>query len=163
FGPGAAAIVPVTISTDHDIDAQQVVLVNGRVIRRSRDSFGRALTGGPTGLLETQTIDADTWVPTDSRTMTLSLDPSRYGRHFPEIQIKSPAGVVLISDLLNKGAIKVGGVPFNCQGTNCFRQLPPLGYLKGTIKQPSVWLWHAKDEIDKGAIDKGARHAGDKL
>lgn len=146
------SLVALTLETDQDIDQQQTVSVNGRVLKRSRDSFGRGISsGGLGGLLETGAIEANTWFPTSSKSVTLTLDPAGFGGRFPDIQISSPRGILRVNEALRTYAsevdVRVGGRRFIC-GITCVSDLPALGAPKTQVRQLLVSRWHKQAGYD---------------
>lgn len=149
FDPAAPtkSLVSLEIGTSEPIDSQQVVSINGKIIKRSRDSFGRGVgSGGSGGLLETATVDPNSWLPTASTRFTLTLDPSSFGRIFPEIEIDSPSGPLTVKEFLNgsgEKTVDIAGRGFFC-GPTCLADLPALGYPNTTTKQLLVSRWDRK-------------------
>jgi len=152
YDPSGATktMVSVAVQTSETIDPQQTISINGRFLKRSRDNFGRGVgTGGSGGLLETTTLDSNSWVPTGSRAFILTLDPSAFGRRFPDIRIATPSGSYSATEQLKHGGarISIGGRNFACEET-CPSDLPALGYPKATTRQLLVSQWHKQsDEI----------------
>ena len=102
------SLVSVAIETSQSIDPQQIISINGKILKRSRDNFGRAVpAGGSGGLLETSSVDPNSWLPTGSTSFTLSLDPSAFGRRFPDILIAAPSGTLSLHDQLRPGGAKI--------------------------------------------------------
>jgi hypothetical protein len=154
FDPTAPgkSLVSLEIETTQPIDSQQIININGRIIKRSRDSFGRGVnSAGSGGLLETASVDPNSWLPTGSSRFTLTLDPSAFGHSFPDIEIDSPSIDSLSGELTVKKAlkpkkrndgsenvdaatVKIAGREFICSDT-CIADLPALGYPKSTVKQ----------------------------
>ena len=138
------SLVSVAIETSQSIDPQQIISINGKILKRSRDNFGRAVpAGGSGGLLETSSVDPNSWLPTGSTSFTLSLDPSAFGRRFPDILIAAPSGTLSLHDQLRPGGAKIhiSGSDFVCTNT-CASDLPALGYPKTTVKQLLLSQWH---------------------
>jgi hypothetical protein len=106
YDPAGAvkSLVSVAIETSQPIDQQQTISVNGKILKRSRDNFGRGISaGGAGGLLETASLDPNSWLPTSSTSLTLTLDPSGFGRHFPDILIAAPSGTFSLNDAQTVG------------------------------------------------------------
>jgi hypothetical protein len=144
-------LVSVAITTSGTIDPQQTVSVNGRFLKRTRDTFGRGVSAsgsGSGGVLETSTLDPNSWVPTGSKALLLSLDPSLFGRRFPDIRITTPyesySATAQLKPKPTGATITVNGREFYC-GESCPSDLPALGYPKGTTKQLLVSQWHKID------------------
>jgi hypothetical protein len=153
FDPAAPTkpLVSLEIKTSQPIDSQQVISINGKIIKRSRDSFGRGVSsGGSGGLLETANIDPNSWLPTGSLRFTLTLDPSAFGRSFPDIEIVSPSGSITVKEWLKpKGAtVNIAGRDFVCSNT-CIADLPALGYPKGAVKQLLLSQLRSPDKTTK--------------
>ena len=156
YDPTGAAktAMSVELTMARPIDPQQTISVNGKIIKRSRDAFGRAVaSSGPTGLLETQTTDANSWIPTSSTSLMMTLDPSGFGRHFPDIEIASPSlpQALSVSAAVNAGAhVTIGGRTFNCSPPACPDALPALGYPKAAApKQLLVSHWRRDPSPEK--------------
>lgn len=93
YSTPAAPVVAVTLVLSDDLDQQTSVTADDVIIRRARDPFSRAVnSNAPTGLMESATVGANTWMTLNSRAVVLNLDSSAFGQHFPNITFTSPAG-----------------------------------------------------------------------
>ncbi len=138
-------IVTLTIETLHRFDPQMTVSVDGYLIKRARDTFGRATSGtGTGGILETSALGVNTWIPVSQNRLLLQLDASNYITHFPRIELVSPRVTYnLLTEM--RGAqlqIEVDGNQLICGDlrTNGCKNLPPLANQKGTNKNLLVTL-----------------------
>ena len=148
FDSGAPAATPASLQLklSQPIDPQMTVSVNGHILLRARDSFGRAIAGsGAGGNLETSTFapnSVNTWIPTSSRELTIQLDPSLVQRRFPDIVMNSPLNSAYLGEALTSmhvsGAdptitVNVGGSAFFCSDP-CIGQMPPISFVKSPVK-----------------------------
>lgn len=151
FDPTSAVAPTASIKIDFatSIDPEMEITVNSQIIPRARDTFARGVTsGGSGGMLESNSFTNNTWIATSSRTIVLSLDPSKFSRGFPDVAFISPSDVTPLNEreLLPifdaKGNLKVkgksrgvqyivSGQTFGCADP-CESDLPPLGYRKAT-------------------------------
>jgi hypothetical protein len=93
--------VLVTIEFDRDLDYQLSLTADGTLVKRVRDTFGRATTsGGSGGLLEASQLDPMTWIPTGNRSLLLKLDSSQIKLGFPQLLFSSPLSTTSLSDAL---------------------------------------------------------------
>jgi hypothetical protein len=152
--------VTVDITFDSDLEREETVSVNGNIISRARDTFGRAtlknplaangVAGGSGGLLESGTLDAGTWLPISSREIILNLNPVAYRGRFPSIILNSPKGSIDITNHITHATI--GGAKYICPASkskpdehSCLPVLPPIGRLHPTVKTFSVDRWRLSD------------------
>lgn len=148
----SAATMQITLTSD--IDPQLTVTVDGKIIPRARDTFGRGIqnAGGSGGLLETNAYSALTptmsWIPISSNVLTVSLNPAQVERRFPSIVLSSPLDTVNVSQFLVHTpdtptpadvSVLIGGETFSCPN-GCVSFLPPLSYRKSSFKQ--IILYH---------------------
>jgi hypothetical protein len=129
--------VTLRVDVNQDLDQQETVSVNGVPIRRARDTFGRAISGGGSGgLLEATALGLNTWVPFSPRTLLITLDASMFGERFPLVLLSSPAGAIdLTTAVSDTTDLVISGYHLRCSGTPCARVLPSLGYVKSSVKQ----------------------------
>jgi hypothetical protein len=133
-------VVSMTLHLNQDIDQQATITVNGVVLRRARDAFGRAISaGGSGGLLESQTLGDNTWIPISSRTLLLNLDGTMFGDHFPEIIIASPRSINNISKEIASApacpVLTVSGHDIDtAEQGDCFDKIPSISYKKAAVR-----------------------------
>lgn len=166
FSPTASTNSPATIQIElnEPIDPQLTVSINGRILQRARDSFGRAISGpgaaGAGGLLETgsysaSTYSGNTWIPISSEALSISIDPTLVERRFPDIVLASPLGDARVSDWLprsggssssssgkNKSTTTVTGNAFTCIDP-CLANMVPMSYRTATLKTMTAFHWDA--------------------
>jgi hypothetical protein len=160
YDPTAGKPAPVTVrlTVSPGIDQQSSITVDGQLIQRVRDNFGRAITptvSGTNGVLEASQFGINTWIPTSPTTILITLDSSQYGNRFPQILLSSPTGVTGVLDGLNSSAtITVSGTVLDCDATRpC--ALPSLGVLKATPKNLGVGRWISEASGGKSpAVEK---------
>jgi len=136
--------VMVDIKLTKAMAREQTVAVNGLVLKRARNSFGRASTGGDGGLLQANTLDANSWLPLSSTELILNLNPASFGRRFPAIVITSPDGSIdITSQIKDPLKIEIDGRTYAClkDSTPCAEFLPPLGRPIAATKRFSVARW----------------------
>ena len=130
YSPTSPALVTLEIRLSQAIDQQANLYVNGALLKRARDNFGRAIsTGGSNGLLEeaTSISQVNTWMPVSSRSLLVNVDGGQFGTSFPTIQIVSPgtSRPFSISNSKPKDAeVSISGLPFQCVQKTC--QLPSV-------------------------------------
>lgn len=164
------APVSLTIKLKEDMDQQQTVTVNGQLVQRVRDNFGRAVaSGGTNGVLETSSLATNTWIPTNSRTILMTLDGSAFGDRFPQILLSSPRrGSIDVSR--SQSVVTISGRQLDCglaraveateagtpaaggrQANNAC--LPSLAFQKSVPTNMQIARWIANDStIDKLSI-----------
>lgn len=146
---GKAAPVTVRITLSGSMDQQLTVSVDGQLIQRVRDNFGRAITPtvtGTNGVLETAQFGINSWIPTSPTTVLVTLDSSQFGSQFPQILLSSPQGIIDVAhSRANDATVTVSGNTLNCAQAPC--TLPSLGVLKTTPRNLGVARWF----IDTGA------------
>jgi len=157
YDPTANKPAPVTVrlTLSHDMDQQQTVTVDGQLIQRVRDNFGRAITptvSGSNGVLETSQFGTNTWIPTSPTTLLITLDSSQFGNQFPQILLSSPEGVIDVSHSRTKAKVVVSGNVLGCAQLPC--SLPSLGVLKTTPKNLGVARWMIDAGAGKQPIEK---------
>jgi hypothetical protein len=128
---------------DVTLDREQTVSVNGIILKRARDSFGRATAaGGSGGLLQSAALDAGTWIPVSSKELILYLNPSLFPRRFPSILLNSPNGSIdVTSQISNQTQVDVAGVKYTCPSdgnTSCVSILPAVGRPKAAPRQFAI-------------------------
>jgi hypothetical protein len=143
-----SSIVPVTLILRKDLDQQTVITADGVLLKRTRDFFTRAVSGSNlNGLLESQTVSANTWMMLNSRTIILSLDSAGFGQHFPNIILSSPAGATDLSVDLSQAQscpeIRISGLnvarPASYSARySCLSLLPSLTYKGVTLRNVSA-------------------------
>jgi hypothetical protein len=143
---GSPTITPVMmdIKLSRPMSREQTVAVNGLVLKRARNSFGRASSGGDGGLLQANALDANSWLPLSSTELILNLNPASFGRRFPAIVITSPDGRIDITGQISAPLeIAVDGRNYKClrATTPCAEFLPPLGRPVAVTKRFSVARW----------------------
>lgn len=142
--PANTSAVMVDIKLDKSMSREQTVTVNGLALKRARDSFGRASSGGGGGLLQANALDANSWLPISSKQLILNLNPAVFGRRFPSIFITSPEGSIdVTSQIKHPIEIEVDGRRYEClkAATPCAEFLPPLGKPSSATKRFSVARW----------------------
>ena len=158
FDPTSGKPAPVTvrITLSRDMDQQQTVSVDGQLIQRVRDNFGRAISPtitGSNGVLETAQMGTNTWIPTSPTTMLITLDSSQFGNQFPQILLSSPQGVIdIVHNQANNAKVLVSGNTLACGKSPC--PVPSIGVLKSTTKNLGVARWIATSDSGKKRIDK---------
>lgn len=151
-------IATLSLATAVPLDPQMTVNVDGYQIRRARDNFARATpSGGSSGLLESSTLVVNTWIPTSSNSLILNLDASMFTTHFPRIELVAPSSqdtIDVVNELRDPTAnVTVNGYTWICPGKRqqgCDVYLPPLAYVKGTMKSLLATRW-IKDADKKDA------------
>lgn len=139
--------VTIDITLNADLDREETVSVNGNILSRARDKFGRAtvrssndnVTGG---LLETNALNAGTWLPVGSREIILNLNPASFKDRFPSIILTSPKGTIDITSRITKA--KIGGTDYICPpntGKPCALVLPSIGRPRPSLKKFFVGRW----------------------
>jgi|GEM_PF-2064414 len=151
--PSNPALVNVIVRLGQDLDQQDTITVDGTLLKRSRDSFGRAVNGGSSGgLLETAVGGAPgTWMPVASNAFIMTLDASQFGQRFPSIVLASPSSIVsLNSGILpedaasNRAQTKIGisGRELKCQpDQSCPSLVPSLGFPLAAAKHIGAARW----------------------
>jgi len=142
--PANTSVVMVDIKLNKSMSREQTVTVNGIALKRARDSFGRASSGGGGGLLQASALDANSWLPISSKQLILNLNPVSFGRRFPSILITSPEGPIDITSQIKYGVpIEVDGRTYECLNlaTPCAEFLPPLAKPSSATKRFSVARW----------------------
>ncbi len=159
----------VAVTMEQPVDPQQIVSINGAIVHRARDFFGRGVsgsTGAPAqGVLETSTALApNSWLPTGQNSFVLTLDPSGYGGRFPDIVVTMPNGrTYSVSNAIGSCRsveIRVAGRLFNCSASTA-ADLPALGYPAGTQSNLflSRWQVSGQGERDRLLIVSAQDHA----
>ena len=149
FDPGNAGTVgtvTVNLKLKAPLDREQTITANGILLKRARDTYGRATTsGGSGGLLQASSLDAGTWIPINSKELLLHLNPMLFTRSFPSILLTSPNGSIDINQHLAKAAaIEVAGIKYKCPGDsnpNCATSMPAIGRRKAISKNFAVARW----------------------
>jgi hypothetical protein len=140
---GKPAPVTVRITLSRDMDALQTVSVNGQIVQRVRDNFGRAVSptvSGTNGVLETTQMGSNTWIPTSPTVLLVTLDSTQFGYQFPQILLSSPQNVIDVVRDRSKDAITyVSGNKLFCDTPTC--AIPSLGIAKSPIKNLGVARW----------------------
>ncbi len=167
YNPANPVLVAVSVNLKHPIDQQASLYANGILLKRARDTFGRAIPGGAGsgGLLEESIsiAQANTWMPISPRNLLITLDAGQFGATFPTIQIINPgqASAVQISSLLPDGVHAViSGQPFECfskaSDTPDSCRLPSLAYPVPANTNVGVFLWenYCDQDPQKGCVDK---------
>ena len=124
------------------------MFINGCILSRARDSFGRAIpsAGGAGGLLETTSNSSSTWLPISSRALSILIDPTLVEKRFPDIVLASPLGDARVSDSLpriggtNGNTTTVTGNTFTCVDP-CLANMVPMGFRKASGKQMTAFHW----------------------
>jgi hypothetical protein len=149
YSPANPVLVAVSVTLGRPIDQQATVYANGILLKRARDTFGRAIPNGvgSGGLLEESVSisQANTWVPISPHNLLITLDAGQFGSVFPTIQIASPAQEhpTLISSVLPIGTKAfISGQPFDClTSTPAGCELPSLAYQAAPNAGVGVVLW----------------------
>ncbi|MCP9495209.1 MAG: hypothetical protein MSG64_12255 [Pyrinomonadaceae bacterium MAG19_C2-C3] len=143
--PGA---VTVNIKLKTALDREQTVSANGIILKRARDTFGRATgTGGSGGLLQATTLDAGTWIPVNSKELILNLNPAVFTRRFPSILLTSPNGTIDVTSQVSNATLEVAGLPYTCPSSAnapCASVLPAVGRPKAAAKHFAVARWKGR-------------------
>jgi hypothetical protein len=145
------ATVGLMISVDTNLDQQETLTVNGMIIKRARDTFGRGTTGsGSGGLLEASSLVPNSWVPIGSKEILLSLDGSQFGEHFPTIGFSSPNQQWTLNGGINGSTvIEVSGRTLQCLGADtCATAIPSLAYRKPVIRHIASARWIQSKRTD---------------
>ncbi len=134
-------VVSATLKLNSDIDQQTTITANGVLVRRARDSFARGVAAGGTGgLLESNTLADNTWIPISSAS-TLYLDGTTFANQFPEIIMASPSSTRNLNSVIASAkpcpTVIVSGQTVDDSGP-CLDQIPSLSYPKPTIRSLSV-------------------------
>jgi hypothetical protein len=167
YSPANPVLVAVSVTLAHPIDQQATLYANGILLKRARDTFGRAIPAGSGsgGLLEESIsiAQANTWMPISRHNILITLDAGQFGAAFPTIQIIDPgqASPVQISSRLPDGVRAViSGQPYECfskpQGSSNSCRLPSLAYQVPTNTNVGVFLWESYCDPDpkQGCVDK---------
>jgi hypothetical protein len=135
----ASSCVALAITLSSDMDQQQTVTVDGALIPRVRDTFGRAAQGGSQGLLEANSLtNCPNWIPNGPRSLLLTLNASNYGNRFPQILLNSPlaesldVAVSVTQSAKSSEAIQITGqawYPACLSSASC---LPSLAFVKSS-------------------------------
>lgn len=140
------AQVTLQVMLNQPLDQQATVYANGTLLRRARDTFGRAIPSGSgsSGLLEedTSSSQVNTWIPVSSRSLIINLDGGQFGVQFPTIQIVSPGVEKPFSISSSKPTgvdVAVSGQKFECAKAPC--QLPSIAYPLPALSQVGVTRW----------------------
>ena len=169
YTPANPVLVALSAYLKDPIDQQATVYANGIVLKRARDTFGRAIPGGSGsgGLLEESISisQANTWIPISPHNLLITLDAGQFGGAFPSIQIVSPGqeNPVHIPVRLQKGLkATVSGQPYACfsnpdsstRAEPC--QLPSLAYQVPSSIAAKAYLLQISCDPDpqKGCVDK---------
>jgi hypothetical protein len=167
YSPANPVLVAVSVNLKHPIDQQATLYANGILLKRARDTFGRAIPGGSGsgGLLEESVsiAQANTWIPVSPHNLLITLDAGQFGGAFPTIQIINPgqAFPIQISSLLPHGVTAViSGQRFECfskqQDSSNSCRLPSLAYQLPVNTNVGVFLWenYCDSDSTKGCTDK---------
>jgi hypothetical protein len=147
FDPAAGRAMPVSMDLRLNgvtIDREETVSVDGIFLKRSRDTFGRATAAGGTGgLLESTSIDVNTWIPVSANEMILSLDAATFSKKFPVILLSSPRGTLGVTGhVTDHTTLDIGGVMFACHaGDYCPDRLPAPGRPKANFTRFVAARW----------------------
>jgi hypothetical protein len=171
YTPASPVLVSLSVTLRQPIDQEATVYANGILLKRARDTFGRAIPAGAGsgGLLEESVsiAQANTWIPISPRKLLITLDAGQFGAMFPTIQINSPGpeGPVVISSSVVDGTgvadsteIEVSGQPVHCMtkvgGIVCQLALPSLAYPVPVSASLGVILWQRNCDPDpvKGCV-----------
>ncbi|MGB9228899.1 MAG: hypothetical protein WCC24_04110 [Terracidiphilus sp.] len=148
YTPANPALVAISVTLTRPIDQQATLSANGILLKRARDTFGRAIPNGngSGGLLEESTsiAQANTWIPISPENLLITLDAGQFGSDFPTIEINNPAGQrQRITNSIEDNFATVSGHPLRCLTTSAFCQLPSLGYTIPANVNLGVMLWEA--------------------
>jgi len=152
YDAATPGVVTVSLNLkDVALDREQTVSVNGIILKRARDTFGRATgAGGAGGLLQSSSLDAGTWIPVSSKELILNLNPALFTRRFPSILLNSPNGSIDVnSQMSDQTNVDVAGVKYTCPSvttTSCASNLPAIGRLKAAPKHFAVARWAGKSK-----------------
>jgi hypothetical protein len=144
-GPAKPTVGTLEIELSTDIDPNMIVSVGGMLLKRVRDSRGRATAvsangAGPSaqnllavsgngsanrGLLEADQLSTDTWYPVNPRTLLVSVSSDAAGSKFPSIRLESGEIGRDITDILSSAeSVRVGD-----------RLFSPIGSWQGHLPQ----------------------------
>ncbi len=138
--------VTVDVILKNNLDREQIVSVNGVILKRARDSFARATPGIATGgILQATDTTAGTWFPVTEKELILTLNPAAFQDKFPRILLESPKGTFDFSDQLKNGeTVFVSGRQYVCpadKSVSCLSILPALGNVRAASKPIDVARW----------------------
>lgn len=151
-----SSTVTIDIHLKDPIDREQIVSINGMVLKRARDKFGRATMGTEpalgilgSGLLQESDMKIGTWFPVSNKEIILTLNPKNFSDQFPRIFLNSANGSIDISAHI-KNAI-VSGRDFVCpsQSTvSCGFLLPAIARQIPTARRffAARWLIGSDDK-----------------
>ncbi|HVZ83265.1 MAG TPA: hypothetical protein VG893_06280 [Terracidiphilus sp.] len=139
-------LVSLSVQLGAPIDQQATLYANGILLKRARDTFGRAIPNGngSGGLLEESTsiAQANTWMPVSPNNLLITLDAGQFGATFPTIQIASPGAAPSSISSLTQGAATISGQALDCSleaGKVC--HLPSLAYQVPASSAVGAFLW----------------------
>ncbi|MCU1304949.1 MAG: hypothetical protein JWQ87_5233 [Candidatus Sulfotelmatobacter sp.] len=144
YSPTNPVLVSLVLRFSQNLDPQILVYANGVLIKRARDTFGRAvsLTTAP-GLLETNSLtNVNTWMPTSAKSIIVNLDGGQFGQSFPTIMIVPPSQApIAVGPSVSMDATKVtvSGKPFHCNQVPC--ALPSIAYKQTTFVRINAARW----------------------
>jgi hypothetical protein len=148
FDPGNNVVGAVTVNMKLNVvlDREQTISVNGIILKRARDTYGRATgAGGSGGLLQASALDPGTWIPISSKELIMNLNPTLFTRRFPSIFLNSPNGSIDVnSQISDKTQLDVAGVTYKCPAdakVACAPILPAIGRPKAIVKRFAVARW----------------------
>jgi hypothetical protein len=148
----SAVMVTVGLADATPIDPEATITADGILVSRIRDTFGRAVSGGGSGgILESSTgqLQLNTWIPVNSHSLILNLNPRTFRGHFPAVLLQSPRGVMDLSS-------KVSNVYIQGRSCDqCTANLPALSYPKVPVAPLSVarWMFWSADPAKQGTGD----------
>jgi len=146
------AIVSLVVQFSENLDPQVLIYANGVLIKRARDTFGRAVASSMSpGLLEASTLGgANTWIPTSAKSILLNLDGGQFGQTFPTLMFVPPSRPpfqVGPSVPTSLQALTVSGKTMQCHATSstpCV--LPSLAYKLTYPIAVSAYRWQPKKQ-----------------
>lgn len=136
--------VSLVLHFSENLDPQILVYANGVLVKRARDTFGRAVSSTNTpGLLEASSLAAvNTWLPTSSKSLIVNLDGGQFGQTFPTIMIVPPSQPTISvgPNLVTSNTdITVSGKQFRCRQFPC--PLPSLAYKQTSFVRITAARW----------------------
>jgi hypothetical protein len=146
--PAVSHAVTVDIILQRDIDREQIVSVNGKILKRARDSYGQGTANSTLkGLFQDSSpnIALDTWIPISGREMVLTLDAKDLVDQFPRMFINSSHGSMDLSAAIGNGSeVYVDARRYFCpkeSTVSCSFLLPSMAREKSTVKQLYAARW----------------------
>jgi hypothetical protein len=152
YSPANPAIVSLVVQFSENLDPQVLIYANGVLIKRARDTFGRAVASSMSpSLLEVSALGgANTWMPTSAKSILLNLDGGQFGQTFPTLMFVPPSRPpfqVGPSVPVGLKVLTVSGKTLQCRATlstPCL--LPSLSYKLTSPITLSAYRWQPKKQ-----------------